>query len=1328
MVTASGPTGILAGRPTASTAQSQQQNGTHDSQNNRTIDDDDRRRHESDLYVRPSWADAEIALDQILKGKAEGQRASVWIRGKLQDELNQLGYFTQRHSGKVLFVAVLLLATFCIALKSIQVHSKVEQLWIQDGGRLQKELTYVSEALGESAISIHQLNQLVIQTPRHSGGKMLHSAALKDHLAMLKSATQVTIDMYETTWGLKELCHGPSIPNLDLENSINQIFEKIIPCAIITPLDCFWEGSKLMDNTVHIPYNSKPLEWTSLNPSALLEQMKEFHITFPFKTLEDYMKRAGITNGYQSKPCLDPYDPECPSTAPNKNSRQLPDIGYELTGGCYGYAANYMHWPEELVVGGGEHNENGYLRRAAALQSVVQLMGEHEFYNYYRNHMKTERIEWTVDKASLIMESWQRAFSDQVKRHLNSSGASALYNSYTFSTITMNDILGKYSQFSMTNIAIGCGLILLYSSIVLLRWKDPVYSQAGIAIAGVLLVCATVAAGLGFCAILGIPFNAITTQIVPFLALGLGVHDIFLLTHTYAELTPKEVPINQQTGVVLKRTGLSVLLKGLSNVAAFFAASIIPIPALRTFSLQAGVLLLFNLAAMLLVFPAMISIDLRRRRYGRFDIFCCYVPTHPDDRNLPIHHRSSVVRSNKKDIHTDILPKRNDRNESWVGGSTLENCDNDKYSSEEDTLTGCTQDECLTFSLTQFAAKHYAPFVTKPTTKVFGILILAVVLSGSVWQAIKVEDGLDLTDLVPQGSDEHSFLTAQTKYFGFYNMWAITGRDFDYPNNQKLLHEYHDAFMRVNRIIKNDDGGLPKFWLEYFRDWLRNLQSAFDKDYRNGCITQERWYKNASDEGILAYKLLVQTGHADNPVDKTLLTQVKFVDSDGIINPRAFYNYLSAWVHNDILAYESSQANLRPQPRIWIFARDDEDLKIPKSIPLTYAQMPFYLHKLTDTNAITEVIKSIRGICKRFEEKGLPNFPSGIPFIFWEYMDLRRCLGIALISALGVSVVVMAVLLLNLWAALLVGTSLAGVVLQLAGIMRLMGMKLNAVPAVLLVISVGIAVHFSVHICLSFITSVGSRDRRVRLALEHMFAPIVHSALTTALTVMMLAFSDFEFIVRYFFLILICLIGIGTANGLFFFPILLSLVGPSPEVIPNEHPDRISTPTPPASPVVRRSKPPAPPRRPHKIDSSRIQSKPSLTTISEEPNSLNSTQDSCSGQPEVKVEATTTRGNQNCGGSDTSSSSRTSPVPSTSHHRSHHTWSVHFDSDRVTLDSDLVTVQVHTAPTSGMDRGEKCRHSSSSSRRSSRCSANINTSESSSSSSEPDTDNVNAKH
>ncbi|XP_012231499.1 protein patched [Linepithema humile] len=1335
MVSASGPisTGILAGRPSGS--QGSRQNGDAECEKDAARAAESAKiRHASDLYIRPSWTDAAIALDQLEKGKAEGQRSAVWFRARLQDHLNQLGYFLQQHAGKVLFVSILALGTFCVALKSAQVNSKVEQLWVQEGGRLQRELTYASEALGEAASSTHQL---VIQTPRHAGVNILHVAALKEHLTVLKVATQVTVHLFDTTWRLKDLCYAPTLPTFDL-HYIDQIFENIIPCAIITPLDCFWEGSKLLgpEFPVHLPSlfrlssgtkMNKPVQWTNLNPTELLDDIKklQFASSFPFKTLEDHMKRAGITNGYQSKPCLNPADPECPETAPNKKSQKVPDVGAELTGGCYGFAAKYMHWPEELVVGGAKHNKTGHLTRAAALQTVVQLMGERELYDFLSATYKVHHIDWSLEKATQVLETWQRAFSNEVKRMVNTANGSAPYNLYAFSTTTMNDILGKYSEVSVMKIAIGCSVMLLYSGFVLFRWSDPVRSQSAVGIAGVILVCATAAAGLGFCALLGIPFNATTTQIVPFLALGLGVYEMFLLTHTYAELSVNEVPSGEQTGVVLKRTGLSVLLTGLCTVSAFFAAAIIPIPVLRTFCLQAGILLLFNLGAMLLIFPAMISLDLRRRRSGRRDILCCCLPApiNPIGKNKYSAKNNGTVKQTvtraippeRRETCTQILTSQNTQNESWIGGNIMD-AELDKQCTEADALTDCSQsNDCLSFSLTQLAARYYAPFISKVATKVCGMIFMAIVLACSVWQAMRVRDGLDLTDLVPQNSNEHAFLAAQAKHFGFYNMYAVTGRDFEYPNNQRVLYDYHDAFMRIKNVIKNDNGGLPEFWLSLFREWLKGLQAAFDKDYSNGCITQERWYHNASDEAILAYKLLVQTGHVDNPIDKSLVTHVRLVDNEGVINPRAFYNYLSAWASNDALAYGASQANLRPEPRVWIYTNDHE-LKIPKSMPLTYAQMPFYLHRLTDTQEITELISSVRKLCKRFEERGLPNFPSGIPFLFWEqYMDLRSWLGFALLTALGVSVVVVAVLLLNMWAALLVGISLASVVLQLLGIMGIFGIKLSAVSAVLLVVSVGIAVHFTVHICLSFITSVGSRDRRTRLSLEHMYSPIVHGACTTLIAVLMLAFSEFDFIVNYFFFVLLFMIFIGLFNGLFFFPILLSLIGPSAEVIPNDHPDRISTPTPPASPIVRRSKPPTMPRRSLKIDNSRLHAEPSLTTITEEPNSWHSTQESCIiVQPELKVETTSTCGNQNCSGSDTSGSSRTSPVPSTSH-----------ITTKVTATANI-KVEVHTPLTSGVDRSEKCRHTGTS-RRSSRCSANVNAGESSGSSSEPDTES-NPKH
>lgn len=41
-----------------------------------------------------------------------------------------------------------------------------------------------------------------------------------------------------------------------------------------------------------------------------------------------------------------------------------------------------------------------------------------------------------------------------------------------------------------------------------------------------------------------------------------------------------------RTGECLKRTGASVALTSISNVTAFFMAALIPIPALRAFSLQ----------------------------------------------------------------------------------------------------------------------------------------------------------------------------------------------------------------------------------------------------------------------------------------------------------------------------------------------------------------------------------------------------------------------------------------------------------------------------------------------------------------------------------------------------------------------------------------------------------------------------------------------------------------------------------------------------------------------------------------------------------------------
>ncbi|XP_049784398.1 protein patched [Schistocerca cancellata] len=1289
-----------------------------------------------DLLVRPSWTDAAVALAQVDKGKASGVRSALWARAWLQGHLFQLGRFLHRHAGKVLFVAVLVLSTFCVGLKSAQLHSRVDQLWVQEGGRLEQELAYTRQALGEAAASTHQL---FIQTPRDAdaGGSLLHPGALLAHLAAVRAASAATVTLFDITWRLKDLCYSPSVPDFE-EHYIEQIFENIMPCTFISPLDCFWEGSKLLGPEpgypVTIPVIGSNVRWTNLHPQKLVEQMKSFDFNFHFGTLEGYMKRAGISSAYQEKPCLNPLDPECPETAPNKKTGQIPDIGAELTGGCYGFAAKYMHWPEDLIVGGTVKNKTGHIKKARALQTVVQLMGERELYDFWSASYKVHHVEWTPEKAALVLDTWQRRFSEELQKYMNGDNGTSPYSMYSFSTTTLNDILSQFSELRLEKVIAGYVLMLLYAGLSLLRWSDPVRSQTGVGVAGVVLVSITVAAGLGFCALLGIAFNASTTQIVPFLALGLGVDDMFLLTHTYADQEVTNIQTDEQTGMVLKRSGLSVLLTSLSNACAFFAAALIPIPALRVFSLQAAVLMLFNLAAMLLVYPAIVSLDLRRRRAGRADVLCCCTcPQQPaftsscvtsdgeSDRGRPRATRitpeppppqprklTAITRALPPDRQQTVtvlaappqatqgastappspLTSRTHHSaECWVGSREVLTVDPE---SGEQHSTSCPIHGCWRWSLTRAAAQHYAPFIAKTSVKVFSMVLMIFVLAGSVWGVFKVSDGLDLTDIVPQNTEEHAFLGAQEKYFGFYNMYAVTQGNFEYPNNQRLLYEYHEAFMRVPNIVKNDNGGLPDFWLSMFRDWLIELQKAFDHDWERGCITQEKWYANASDEAILAYKLLVQTGHVDNPVDKSQVRQLRLVDAEGIISPKAFYNYLSAWATNDVLAYGASQGNLRPKPRSWLHAPSDVGLKIPKSPPLTYAQMPFYLHGLGDTQSITHLIGEVRAVCEKFEERGLPNFPSGIPFLFWEqYLGLRQSLSLALACALAAVFVVVTVLLVNPRAAALITLSLAAIVLQLLGAMGMLGIKLSAIPAVLLIVAVGIGVHFTVHICLGFVTCIGSRERRTKLALEYMLAPVVHGAFATLLGVLMLAFSEFDFIVRYFFYVLFILIAVGLLNGLLFFPVLLSMIGPPAEVIPHEHTDRISTPTPPPSPAHGRSgscriTKVAPPRR--SAHCNRLHAEPSLTTITEEGNSWHSTHEIVV-QPELVVEttyapATASSSSQNSDNSSQSSTSTPTPQPHVT--------------TKVTATAH-VKVEVHTPLPSTMER--ECSSKSRQSRR-----------------------------
>uniref|UniRef100_A0AAQ5YV52 SSD domain-containing protein n=1 Tax=Amphiprion ocellaris TaxID=80972 RepID=A0AAQ5YV52_AMPOC len=1120
------------------------------------------------------------------QGKAVGQKAPLWIRARFQAFLFSLGCHIQRHCGKVLFIGLLVFGALSVGLRVAAIETNIEQLWVEAGSRVSTELRYTREKQGEESVFT---SQMLIQTPKEEGTNILTQEALLVHMEAALSASKVQVSLFGKSWDLNKICYKSGVPIIE-----NVMIERLFPCMIITPLDCFWEGAKLQGGSAYLP-GMPDIQWMNLDPVKLMEELSQFTSLEGFKEMLD---KAQVGHAYMNRPCLDPSDPDCPLSAPNKEQGESPDIAGRLQGGCHGFSQKFMHWQEELILGGRVKNSQDALLSAEALQTMFLLMSPKQLYEHFKDDYEIHDINWNEEKATAILESWQRKFVEVVHQSIPSNSSQSIH---AFSTTTLNDIMKSFSDVSVIRVAGGYLLMLAYACVTMLRW-DCAKSQGAVGLAGVLLVALSVAAGLGLCSLLGLSFNAATTQVLPFLALGIGVDDMFLLAHSFTE-TGINIPFKERTGDCLRRTGTSVALTSVNNMIAFFMAALVPIPALRAFSLQAAIVVVFNFAMVLLIFPAILSLDLHRREDKRLDVLCClYSPCSDRVIHLSPHELSDAG----EQPHTPTTGTAHTH--QYAAGSTITTstqitttvqaftqCDaagqhipshrpppplpstRDLLAQVDDSKSGkkCVPLPFLHWNLSSFAREKYAPLLLKPKSKALVVVLFLGLLGLSLYGTTMVHDGLYLTDIVPRDTKEYDFIDAQFKYFSFYNMYLVTMDGFDYARSQRLLIQLHNAFNSVKYVVRDGDNKLPRMWLHYFQDWLRGLQAAFDADWQAGRITADS-YRNSTEDGALAYKLLIQTGSKKEPFNYSQLTSRRLLDAEGLIPPEVFYIYLTVWVSNDPLGYAASQANFYPHPREWIHDKYDttgENLRIPAAEPLEFAQFPFYLNGLRQASDFVEAIESVRAICDEFSRKGVFNYPNGYPFLFWEqYIGLRHWFLLAISVVLACTFLVCAILLLNPWTAGIIVFILAMMTVELFGIMGLIGIKLSAIPVVILIASVGIGVEFTVHIALGFLTAIGNRNHRSAVALEHMFAPVVDGAISTLLGVLMLAGSEFDFIMRYFFAVLAILTVLGVLNGLVLLPVLLSMMGPPAEVTPVDNASCLPTPSP---------EPPLPPPMTH---------------------------------------------------------------------------------------------------------------------------------------------------
>lgn len=91
---------------------------------------------------------------------------------------------------------------------------------------------------------------------------------------------------------------------------------------------------------------------------------------------------------------------------------------------------------------------------------------------------------------------------------------------------------------------------------------------------GLLSVGMSFITGCGICSLIGVSYGPVHTSL-PFLLMGLGVDDMFVIMACWDDLTDdqKKLPAPERTGLMLKHGGVSITVTSVTDILAFIIGS-----------------------------------------------------------------------------------------------------------------------------------------------------------------------------------------------------------------------------------------------------------------------------------------------------------------------------------------------------------------------------------------------------------------------------------------------------------------------------------------------------------------------------------------------------------------------------------------------------------------------------------------------------------------------------------------------------------------------------------------------------------------------------------
>jgi len=227
-----------------------------------------------------------------------------------------------------------------------------------------------------------------------------------------------------------------------------------------------------------------------------------------------------------------------------------------------------------------------------------------------------------------------------------------------------------------------------------------------------------------------------------------------------------------------------------------------------------------------------------------------------------------------------------------------------------------------------------------------------------------------------------------------------------------------------------------------------------------------------------------------------------------------------------------------------------------------------YVYNLYETNDYTSMMKETRKFMD--EDKSMHSWMSGIAFAYWEqYLTITEFMWSVGAWSAGAGFVISFVFLLLeltvsklgrlrtrafscLMGALLIMAVLVASMLTVWGWMSLAKVELSAFSAMAILFASGFAIEYAVHIVHHFLESQADTSvERIDYAMTFLFNPTCMAAASSFASVLVLCFSDFRFVTKFFFTPLVMVVVITYFYGAIVLPCALSFMGFLPRLGPN---------------------------------------------------------------------------------------------------------------------------------------------------------------------------------